>query len=301
MESLSSSVCRACRLRLQVKKTALSLPTRTFTTSSIRQYIPPESPAFVDVPEPYQPTREPRLPSKGLLPVPRELFPRRRPDKPGPQYLENVTRDALPKNIPLPQFQTDAKKYKLRMSEVRKSHLREGLTLLHARKVKHENRLQQRSIAKRQQHERLADQAEREDERLTANTVPSSMKPQRLLALPAEEEEAIYTARKARYEATRIAKRDARLDKLHTMYMNARKFITTKDQLATVIDAEFEKSSIWKLGTPSSLREMLAGKTPAAAKVDAGSMTNLVPSSDRFLRDQERMQKIAEKLSGGKI
>lgn len=187
------------------------------------------------------------------------------------------------------------------MSEVRKSHLREGLTLLHARKVKHENRLQQRSIAKRQQHERLADQAEREDERLTANTVLTSMKPQRLLALPAEEEEAIYTARKARYEATRIAKRDARLDKLHTMYMNARKFITTKDQLATVIEAEFEKPSIWKLGTPSSLREMLAGKSPAAAKVDAGSMTNLVPSSDRFLRDQERMQKIAEKLSGGKI
>lgn len=301
MESLSSSVCRACRLRLQGKKTTLASSIRTFASSSIRQYIPPESPAFVEIPEPYQPVREPKLPSKGVLPVPRELFPRRRPDKPGQQYLDNVTRDALPKNIPPPEYQSEVKKYKLRMSEVRKAHLRESLTQLHARKVTHEKRIKQRSAIKREQHERLLNQAEREDERLTANTVLTSMKPKQLVALPPEEEEAIYKARKARYDELQNAKRDARLDKLHTLYMNARKFITTQEQLASVIDAEFEKASIWKLGPPSSLRDMLAGRNPGETKVDAGSMTNLVPSSERFLRDQERMKKIAEKLSGGKI
>lgn len=300
MESLSSSICRACRLRLQVKKTALS-STRTFTSSSIKLYIPPESPAFIDVPEPNQPNRERRLPTKGLLPVPRELFPRRRPDKPSPQYLQNVTPDALPKNIPPPQFQTDAMKYKLRMSEMRKSHLREGLTQLYARKATHERRVLRRSVARKEQHDRLINQTEREDERLTNNTIPSTMKPQRLLSLPEEEEEAIYEARKARYEEIQSAKRGARLDKLHTLYMNARTFITNKDQLAAAIEEEFEKPSIWKLGVPSSLRDMLLGRTPPEAKVDAGNISNLVPSNDRFLRDQDRMKRIAEKLSGGKM
>ncbi|KAK5050743.1 hypothetical protein LTR84_003302 [Exophiala bonariae] len=301
MESLSSSVCRACRLRLQVKKPALPSSTRTFTSSSIRQYIPPESPAFVEIPEPNQPIREPKPPTKGLLPVPRELFPRRRPDKPGQQYLDNVTPDALPHNIPPPEYQSETKKYKLRMSDLRKEHLRESLTQLHARKITHEKRVQQRSAIKREQHERLLNQAEREDERLTANTVLTSMKPKQLLALPAEEEEAIYQARKARYDDLQNARREARLDNLHTLYMHARKFITTQEQLASVIDAEFEKASVWKLGPPSSLKDMLAGRNPGESKVDAGSMTNLVPSSERFLRDQERMKKIAEKLSGGKI
>lgn len=268
----------------------------------MKLYIPPESPAFVDVPEPHQPIRERRLPSKGLLPVPRELFPRSRPDKPSEKYLQNVTPDALPKNIPPPEFQTDAKKYKLRMSEMRKAHLREGLKQLHERKATHEKRLLRKTIVRNEQRERLISQAEREDDRLTNNTVLSTMKPKQLLDLPAEEEEAIYTARKARYEALQSAKREQRLDKLHTLYMHARKFITTNEQLAAEIDAEFEKPTIWKLGMPSSLKDMITGKTPPEGRVDAGSVSGLVPQrSDRFWRDQERMKRIAEKLSGGKM
>ncbi|KEF53849.1 uncharacterized protein A1O9_10251 [Exophiala aquamarina CBS 119918] len=300
MESLSSSICRACRFRLHVKKSTLSSP-RTFATSSTKLYIPPESPAFVEVPEPHQAVRERRLPTKGLLPVPRELFPRSRPDKPSDKYLQNVTRDALPKNIPPPEFQTDAKKYKLRMSEMRKAHLREGLTQLHERKVTHEKRLLRRTIVRNEQREGLINQAEREDERLTNNTVLSTMKPKRLLDLPAEQEKEIYEARTAKYEALQSAKREARLDKLHTLYMHARHFITTKEQLAAAIDVEFEKPSIWRNGLPSSLKEMITGKTPPDGKADAGSVSGLVPQTERFLRDQERMKRIAEKLSGGKM
>jgi len=213
-----------------------------------------------------------------------------------------VTPDALPKNIPPVGAQTSVQKYKLRMAELRKANLREGLTALHTRKDTQEKRVLRRSILRSEQRERLVAQAEREDERLTANTVLSTMKPKELLDLPEGEEEALYERRKARYEARQAAKREERRDKLHTLYMHARQFITTNEQLAHAIDVEFEKQSIWKLGLPSSLHQMISGKTPPEGKFDIGQASGLVAqSSRRFKTDQERMQRIAEKLSGGKM
>src|ERR1700743_2713449 len=99
MDTLSGSICRACRHRL-LKPSA----SRAFSASSSRLYIPPESPAFIDVPQPLQQIQDSKPRAKGILPLPRELFPARRPEKPGQQYLDNVTRDPLPKNI-LPEDQ----------------------------------------------------------------------------------------------------------------------------------------------------------------------------------------------------
>ncbi|RVX68859.1 hypothetical protein B0A52_07514 [Exophiala mesophila] len=307
MESLQSSVCRTCRLRLQSSSAAA----RLFSTTSSRSYIPPESPHYVDIPEPYQSITERRPHLKGILPVPREIFPRNRPDKPGRQYLANVTRDPLEKNkIPLNE-QTEGQKYKLRMAELRKSHLREGLTQLYQRKKSSEGKILRRVIYKQAEHARLIAQPEREDERLTKASLPSAMRPQKLQQISEEEEAAIFRARKERHEALLQAKVDDRKNRLHTLYMNARKFITTKEQLNTALDEAFSTGSmpIWELGMPSGLDDLLRAGDNSALQPD--SMDAIAGPDQRSLYDkrrrekfdldQTRMRRIAEKLSGGKM
>ncbi|KAI1622286.1 hypothetical protein EDD37DRAFT_467312 [Exophiala viscosa] len=298
MENLPASICRACRLRLLKP----SSQTRTFSTSSTRMYIPPESPAFVDVPEPHQPIRDQKPVVKGVLPVPRELFPARRRDKPGKEYLANVTRDPLPKNVPHPDQLTEVGKYKQRMAEMRKSHLREGLKELHVRKTTIDAQIAHRSETRQKEHARLKSQPQREDERLTNVSIPSAMRPQKVRELSSEEELAIYNARKAAHDARLAAKHEERLDKLHTLYMNARNFITTREQLTAAIDATFTSTrSIWDSGVPDTVEEMI--KRGRDRTTDQGRAGARFPGdvNERALRDQERMQRIAEKLSGGKI
>jgi hypothetical protein len=275
---------------------------RTFSTSLLRAYIPPESPGFIDVPEPHQPVRDPKPIVKGILPVPRELFPGRRPDKPGKEYLAQVTRDPLPHNVPDPKDLTEVGRYKLRMAETRKSHLREGLAELHARKVAIDTRIAQRSDHKRKERTRLLEQPEREDARLTNNSVPSAMRPQKPHALSPEQELAIYNARKAAHEARLAEKHEDRLDRLHTLYMNARTFITDKDQLAEAIEASFATTrSIWRTGRPDTVEEMIRRGRDRSADRGRGGMMLSGDLNERAVRDQERMKNLAERLSGGKL
>lgn len=307
MESLQSSVCRNCRLRLQTLNSAA----RLFSTTSSRSYIPPESPHYVDIPEPYQSITERRTHLKGILPVPRELFPRNRPDKPGRQYLANVTPDPLEKNIIPLHKQTEGQKYKQRMAELRKSHLREGLNQLYQRKKLSEGKILRRVVYKQAEHARLIAQPEREDERLTKASLPSAMRPQKLQQLPDEEEAAIFKARQERHEAFLQVKVDDRKDRLHTLYMNARKFITTKEQLNTALDEAFSTGNmpIWELGLPSGVDQLLRAGTTAAHRPDAldaiagPDQRSLADKRrrEKFDLDQSRMRRIAEKLSGGKM
>ncbi|KAH0836041.1 hypothetical protein AYO21_02683 [Fonsecaea monophora] len=298
MDTLSSSICRACRQRL-IKPA----PNRAFSSSSPRAYIPPESPAFVDVPEPLQTIRDSQARPKGILPVPRELFPSRRPDKPGQQYLDNVTPDPLPKNIPPPDHLTETGKYKRRMAELRKTHLRSALKELHTRKTSIDTTIAARSAAKQRERTRLLSQAEREDVRLTNVSVPSAMRPQKIHELSIEEELANYNARKAAHEARLAAKHEDRLDKLHTLYMNSRTFITDREQLSAAIEKAFTTTgSIWrKDGRPDTVEEMIKRGRDRTADQGRGGMMLFSDVNERALKDQERMKKIAEKLSGGKL
>jgi len=291
MEAVPTSICRACRLRLLKPSSS-----RSFSTTSTRLYIPPESPAFIDIPQPHQQVIDPRPRAKGVLPVPRELFPSRRPDKPGPQYLANVTPDPLPENTPHLDHLSDVGRYRLRMAALRKSHLREGLTKLHARKVYMDGQVAARSEAKNRERARLLAQPEREDTRLTNVSVPTAMRPQKPHALSTEEELAVYRARKARHDARETEKHEDRLGKLHTLYMNARTFITDKTQLAAEIDKVFKtNASIWRTGAPDTVADMIKRGR------DRGGRLLATDANELAARDQDRMKKIAEKLSGGKI
>lgn len=102
---------------------------------------------------------------------------------------------------------------------------------------------------------------------------------------------------------------------LHSLYMNARNFVTTEEQLLAEIEkkflpggrnAEFRRSdfaetgdNIWVKGVPSTVKDLISessSQTPRNGQPP--------PPSDvktKYRKDQERMQRIAEELTGGKI
>ena len=303
MESLPRSLCRSCRTRL-----SRSVPpsTRAFSSSAVTQSIPPESPHFVDVPQSFQPSLVIRRQKKGYLPTPKEIFPRTLPNKPTQAYVDALTREpqnAIDLNDPnLPE----QSRYKARMSALRRSHLRTSLSELHTRKTTLVNRVQMRSQMKQIESQRLVTQPPREDERLTNVSVPSTMSPlvkHHFTPAEAKAEHIRKTANVEKHEAARAAER---ADQLHTMYMTSRKFITDEEQLKAAVEEEFRVGrfgtqhgtmSIWGSdGRPASMKELLHGQWAGAA---GGQRSDDTLARER--NERERMKRIGEKLSGGKI
>ncbi|KAK5943040.1 hypothetical protein PMZ80_004045 [Knufia obscura] len=326
MDPIKGSICRSCRQRLSLQPKA-----RSFSTSATRRVVPPESPYYVDIPSSYQPYLPFSKQQKGTLPVPRELFPASRPDKATPEYLANVTADPLDKNVNPSHKLTEAGRHKVKMSEVRRTQLREGLTGLHARKEAEINIMARASRAKQLQRDDLLKQAAREDARLTNVSTPQEMDPNSTASLAALEAEVAITKKLheqklANLERVQAEKHAQKMDALHTLYMNARKFITTEKQLDDMIKDQFDQdpegmvtrhadfkttvgngSSMWNFGPPDSIKDLI---TDASNKARGGDMMSAVTSrvgkdqaakAARFAKDQERMKKIAEKLSGGKM
>ena len=89
-----------------------------------------------------------------------------------------------------------------------------------------------RSLENQRRRERILQQPEPEDERLTRPSVVSAMQtqPHTVLADPNREERLALS--RARMEAKQAEKDAERRDHLQTLYMNARTFITTEEQLA---------------------------------------------------------------------
>lgn len=258
--------------------------------------------------------------------MPRELFPASRPDKPSPEYLANVTADPLDKNkIPSHKL-TEVGRYKNKMSEVRRTQLREGLTGLHARKEAEIYTMAQSSRAKQLQRNDLLKQAEREDARLTNVSTPREMDPNSTASLAALEAEVaiskkLHAQKVANLQRVNAEKQAQKMDALHTLYMNARKFVTNEKQLDQLIKEQFDHepghvrqadfqtnvgagASMWNFGPPDSIKDLISGAGKGKTSMaDAVSRLGRDTAGDaaKFRKDQERMKKIAEKLSGGKM
>jgi hypothetical protein len=107
-------------------------------------------------------------------------------------------------------------------------------------------------------------------------------------------------------------KRDSRRDALHTLYMHARTFITTEKRLAAEINRAFDHASdewgtpamdgtnIWNKEAPATIAAMLQDDTTAGARQETG-LASKRGAAMRYRVDQERLRKIAEALSGGKM
>ena len=156
---------------------------------------------------------------------------------------------------------------------------------------------------------------EREDERLTAPSNNLDLDALFNQPIPDPTREERLERKKLNIEAAALRKQEARLDALHSLYMNARDFIVTPQQLDKAVDEAFgtvenpvrfgvsmgawdsnpKAKSIWAEGRPERVQDMLnrANSNPGGRAMDnAGGYSDV---------NKERIRRIAESLTGGKM
>ena len=282
--------------------------TRSFSTSPAVRRIGPESPRYIDIPEPPQKTFDPRPRIKGVLPVPRDIFSKRRGgvEKVTPEYLDNTTQVGEPRTRPSHDREAALNDWKLRMAERRRQNLREGLTELQTRRVKFDTSMTRKTAQRQAERQQLIEAAEREDERLTNPTTTALIKSAQTVngRLPDPNREKRLAEMRARVEAKEAQKASDRQDALHTLYMHARNFIVSEPQLDKAIDKAFgtatepvvwrnRGSSIWSEAVPQSIQDKLN-----AANRSRGTVMDNDWIANTTLK---RVGKIAEQLTGGKM
>ena len=277
-----------------------SVQVRGFTSSTCRR-VGPESPNYIDVPRTIQPELPSKRQVKGTLPVPREIFPARRTDKPTEKYITDAT--------PLPKTKKSVRsddpnaasiESRQRMADMRRKSLREGLLELHQRKQRTDKEMRSRSHKKQARREAVLQQPEREDEKLTRPSIVEEMMPRRMGVLADPDREHRLQAPQARLEAVEARRRTDREDALQSLYMNARGFITSEEQLNAEIDRVFPEGqndafrndarpgeSVWNIGPPPTVQSIVTD-----AKKNESARWDLI---------QDRIKKLSEEVTGGKL
>jgi hypothetical protein len=245
---------------------------------------------------------------KGVLPVPRNIFKARGDkEKASKEFLDAATQE--PTRTRHHKGRDVAyQDYKARLAETRRRNLKQSVMELHERKVEFHRRMDAISTRKQQEHQNLLNQPERDDERLTNPSVSQDIKDFMAGKLRKLESPLALARRRERNEKLQQAKEAKRKDALHTLYMQARNFITTEQQLDEAIDRVFgtpekptefapgvRSSSPWDKGAPPTVQEMLAsqGIGEASSPGQKGNGSYAVINS--------RLKKIAEDLTGGKV
>ncbi|CAD6573014.1 MAG: hypothetical protein ASARMPRED_005829 [Alectoria sarmentosa] len=299
---VNSQYCLRLRQRIHYNKSP------AFSTSSATHaQIPPESPKFIDIPRLVQPKQPFPIRMSGVLPVPRKIIPRARESrksKASPEYLAAVTPEPLEDKTT--RADDEFVSWKARHSEQRRRNLREGLTELQQRKRDYDRRASITSAAKSRIREKLLYAPERDDVRLTNPSVLSTQRPTKHRALSDPNRPARLAVQNQNVANMAAMREETRRNALHTLYVNAGDFITTDEQLDGVIDRAFddnsqfrndamEGSNIWNLGYPETVQELL-GKVNKS-----GRQTALDSAEGNEIVTRERMRKIGEQLTGGKM
>ncbi|OKL56371.1 hypothetical protein UA08_08274 [Talaromyces atroroseus] len=272
---------------------------RSFSVSSNLR-VGPESPNYIEVPQTLQPDLPPTPRVKGTLPVPREIFPARRPDKATPAYISAATLEpSKPKIIKKGDPNAESIEWKRKMAASRRKNLEEGLLELYERKKTTDAAMTRRSAAKQARRERVLRQPERDDERLTNPSVIQALKTQHGI-LPDPDRDARLARSRERVLEKQLQKSAERHNDLHTLYMNARTFITTEEQLTREIEAKFREdggdewlsdsgigTNVWAKGAPPTIQDIVKNQT----RDDVG----------RWRIEQDRMSKVVEEMTGGKL
>lgn len=190
------------------------------------------------------------------------------------------------------------------MAETRRTNLRESLVELRKRHLAEEYRVSKTSERKMRINKARTYAPQREDERLTSPTVTAAVKQLQVGAVPDPGREQRIAEKKERVAAKEAAREEQRKDSLHTLYMNARDFIVTEEQLDAEIEKIFVpapfpghagKTNIWDAyNAPQTIQDMLTGINGTSK---AASDFYSKPGVDVG----KRMKKIAEELTGGKM
>ncbi|TGO41737.1 hypothetical protein BHYA_0017g00470 [Botrytis hyacinthi] len=295
MSKSSLSFIGRCR---PSQSTAVS--SRTFSTTTSCSAIGPENPRFIEIPTTQQPDARGHRDIKGTLPPPRNLFPNRGPDKISKKYLDSVTREPSkpPKNP------NDYVAWKHRLATQRRESLKEALVHLHKRKLNQERIVAHKSYSKRMANEKRLRAPQREDERLMNPTITEAMSKLQVGFVPDPNRESELAQKALRVQIRAAEREEQRKNALHTLYMKARSFITTEEQLNAKIDEIFTnpfdknapyKRNIWEVHEkPPTVQDMLSG-------VNNSHKTAVGKYSHPAVITGTRMQHIAEELTGGKM
>lgn len=156
------------------------------------------------------------------------------------------------------------------------------------------------------EHELLVAKPERDDERFTSPSILNSMRPSNRALLPDPDRASRLATKQANVAAQEAAKQEDRRNALHTLYMNAGKFIITEEHLNRVVDQVFDDHkqfandsrnglNIWNTGYPETVQEMLsqANRESGGNAIDRHQGYGPVT--------KERMKRVGEELTGGKM
>lgn len=280
---------------------------RAFTTSTTLSFIGPESPKFIDIPLPPQRYASGNRDIKGKLPSPRDVFHRRGPTKDGRTLKQHLKLATLPPSQErlnsAPANERIA--WKLRMADSRRQNLHDGIRALHERKHNQQHAVAARSYRKQQDRDARLNAPQREDERLTNPTITEAVRDLQLGPAADPQRESRIAEMKQRVEAKEAAREEARQNALHTLYMHARSFIVTEEQLNEEIDKIFvespfpraEDANVWEaFGVPLSIDVMVRGLEGRQKTAYESSK-----AKNPAYKAEDRMMRISEEFTGGKL
>lgn len=279
-----------------------------------RLSIPPESPLFINVPNPPQDqsieARRELKPVKGHLPLPRTVFRKRDAHiKSTPAFVARTA--PAPTSAPSQRpAGSEIQGWKRRMAAMRRSNLGSGLRDLWQRKTQ----LDARRAADRRQklaaNRAAALAPERDDDVLTRGTISAKTLLTTVQPDPLRVERSL--AARERTAALAAERAERRRDALQELYISARlgPFVVDEAGLGAAVEREFGEdshrfrgkgasgmpvASIWDLeGLPPTVADML--------REVSGRNTHVVQDhSTQKSKTEKRQKQVAEELTGGKL
>jgi hypothetical protein len=272
------------------------------TTRHTCQTVPPDSPDYIRLPLPAQLEQRQRVRVRGVLPVPRSIFPDRTSQrKIEPEYLNTTA--AKPRS---PRTGSSQRKWKAEVAASRRQGLEEGIGELWKRhnRVKSTQEMRSRANFLKNHEHRIA--AEREDDQYTRGTTLRALLDTKVYADP-DKDRRLEESRQKILEHDQHLK-EMRRDALMELYVSASSFITQESELRQKIDEIFHEhyfegqiqqynrewtiANVWGVhGYPPSTANML----------DLTSRSTGGSSPKDQSRTGYRQKRIAEEFTGGKM
>ncbi|KAF2658583.1 hypothetical protein K491DRAFT_690099 [Lophiostoma macrostomum CBS 122681] len=287
-----------------------SMAVRAFTSTAPSLALGPESPNYIEVPKPLQPTfdRKPRV--KGILPTPRDVFKTRSTiPKQSNQFIQRTTPDPKVKKLPGKYSQdADYRLYKQRLSDSRREAFREGVKELHQR-TKATQRQEKAALNQLFADRREAAMApRREVDILTETTISKGVRDFLADKLPSTSRSKISAAARLRFQRKMAKHAAVRESRLHDLYTNAREFIVSEDLLDEAIEKAFgtdEEPVTWdyKGNEVSGVSHEREARSPWNGPIPEGVGDKLqsLKGGEGVGLAKQRIKKVAEELTGGKM
>ncbi|KAH7018351.1 uncharacterized protein B0I36DRAFT_335807 [Microdochium trichocladiopsis] len=287
---------------------------QSFSTSTPARAsrIPPESPRYINVPNPPQDqsveARRESKKSRGHLPVPKDVFRWKKDDyQPTQDVLDSLAAEPTSESSKQPP-RSDKQAWKRSLAAMRRENMRSGIQDLWQRKIVSDRTIAESRARKIALHRRAALAPESAADRLTRASVDPETLKTAVAPDPLRFERA--EASKARSEALEQRRSERRIDAVQELYMNARNFIVTEKELEARVEKEFAADHFTSMGLSSSGRPMhniwdFEGKPKSMTDMmrEVSRTTNdLVSSTTQdATRTLKRQKLVAEQLTGGKM